>query len=55
LHGLARGFAGSFLLFGSVLLIAAFATALRGAVLPPRLVSDLSAEEVANYATGSIS
>lgn len=32
-------------------MIAAFATALRGAVLPPLLVSDLSAKEVANYAS----
>lgn len=50
LHGAARGCAGIALLLGSLLLIAASVTALRGALLP-RLVSALSTEEVANYAT----
>jgi hypothetical protein len=50
LHGAARGCAGIALLVGSLLLIAASVTALRGALLP-QLVSALSTEEVANYAT----
>lgn len=35
---------------GTILLIAAFVTALRGTLLP-NLVSDISAKEVANYLT----
>ena len=50
LHGAARACAGVSLLVGSALLIAASVTALRGTLIP-RLVPDLSAEEVANYAT----
>jgi hypothetical protein len=50
LHGVARPCAGISLLLGSLLLIAASVTALRGALLP-QFVSDLSTEEVANYAT----
>ncbi|HEX3737104.1 MAG TPA: hypothetical protein VHV53_06135 [Solirubrobacterales bacterium] len=48
LRGLARDCAGASLLVGALLLIVALVTALRG-TLVPRLVSDLSAEEVANY------
>jgi hypothetical protein len=48
LHGVARGCAGLSLLVGSLLLIAASVTALRGASVP-WVVSGLSAEEVANY------
>jgi hypothetical protein len=50
LHGAARTAAGIALLLGAVLLIAAFVRALRGTLLP-KLVSDISAEEVANYTT----
>jgi hypothetical protein len=50
LHGVGRGCAGVSLLIGSLLLIAASVTALRGALLP-RLVSDLSTKELANYVT----
>lgn len=50
LNGEARCAAGIALLLGSVLLIAAFVTALRGTLLP-QLVSDISAREIANYTT----
>jgi hypothetical protein len=50
LHGVGRDCAGIALLLGSIFLIAAFVTALRGTLLP-QLVSDISAEEVANYTT----
>jgi hypothetical protein len=50
LHGVAQGCAGASLLVGSLFLICASVSALRGASVP-RVVSDLSAEEVANYAT----
>jgi hypothetical protein len=50
LHGVARDSAGIALLVGAIFLIAAFVTALRGTLLP-QLVSDISAEEVANYTT----
>lgn len=50
LHGAARDLAGIALLVGAIFLIAAFVTALRGTLLP-KLVSDISAEEVANYLT----
>jgi hypothetical protein len=48
LHGSARDLAGTSLLVGSVLLIAALAAALRGTLLP-QIVSDISTREVANY------
>ena len=48
LHGAARDVAGVSLLLGVLLLVASLATALRGTLLP-RLVSDISAKEVANY------
>lgn len=50
LHEAARVAAGTALLVGAICLIAAFVTALRGTLLP-HLVSDISAEEVANYTT----
>jgi hypothetical protein len=50
LDGVARGCAGVALLVGSVFLIAAFMTALRGSPLRS-LVAGLSADEVANYTT----
>jgi cytochrome c biogenesis factor len=50
LHGTARDCAGISLLIGVLLLVAALVTALRGTLLPA-LVSDVSAEEVSNYAT----
>lgn len=50
LHGAARGCAGAALLVGSLLLIGASVSALRGASVP-WVVSDLSTEEVANYAS----
>lgn len=50
LHGPARDAAGASLLIGSLMLFAALAAALRGTLLP-RLVSDISAKEVANYAS----
>jgi hypothetical protein len=50
LHGVARGCAGISELLGSVLLIAASVTALRGTPVP-RLVPGLSADEVSNFAT----
>lgn len=50
LHGVARDCAGASLFVGSLLLIAASVTALRGALLP-RFVADLSTQEVANYLT----
>jgi hypothetical protein len=49
-HHLARIATGISLLIGTMLLIAAFVTALRGTLLP-NLVSDISAEEIANYTT----
>jgi cytochrome c biogenesis factor len=49
-HCAARAATGVALLIGAVCLIAAFVTALRGTLLP-NLVSDISAEEVANYTT----
>lgn len=49
-HGAARVASGVSLLLGTILLIAAFITALRGTLLP-NLVSDISAEEIANYTT----
>jgi hypothetical protein len=48
LHGPARDVAGISLLVGSLCLIAALAAALRATFLP-QLVSDISADEVANY------
>ncbi|MCW2979890.1 MAG: hypothetical protein JWO14_1617 [Solirubrobacterales bacterium] len=50
LHGAARDAAGASLLIGALLLITSLAMALRGTLLP-RLVSDISAKEVANYAS----
>lgn len=49
-HSAARDAAGAALFIGVICLIVAFATALRGTLLP-NLVSDISAEEVANYTT----
>jgi len=49
-HYAARVTVGISLLIGTILLIAAFVTALRGA-LTPQSVSDISAQEVANYLT----
>jgi hypothetical protein len=46
----ARAAVGLSLLAGTIMLIAAFVTALQGALLP-RSVSDISAKEVANYIT----
>ena len=46
----ARAAVGLSLLAGTIMLIAAFVTALRGALLP-QSVSDISAKEVANYIT----
>jgi hypothetical protein len=48
LHGIARDGAGVWLLVGVLLLIASLVMALDGTVLP-RLVSDISAEEISNY------
>lgn len=48
LHGPAREAAGGSLLFGSVLLIASLAVALRATLVPPA-APDVSATEVANY------
>jgi hypothetical protein len=48
LHGIARDAAGVSLLAGSLLLIAALDSALRGTLLP-QPVSDISEVEVANY------
>jgi hypothetical protein len=48
LSGSARAVAGVALLLGGLLLIASLATALRGTLLP-QPVSDISADEVANY------
>jgi hypothetical protein len=48
LNGIARVAAGASLLAGSLLLIAALGSALRGTLLP-QPVSDISAREVANY------
>jgi hypothetical protein len=50
LPGVTRSCAGAFLLIGVLMLVASLVTALRG-TLAPRFVSDLSAEEVANYTT----
>jgi hypothetical protein len=49
-HHAARVAIGISLLVGTIMLIAAFVTALRGTLLP-QLVSDISAKEVANYIT----
>lgn len=49
-HHAARVAVGISLLIGMITLLAAFVIALRGALLP-QLVSDLSAQEVANYFT----
>lgn len=49
-HNAARVAIGISLLLGTILLIAAFLTALYGTLLP-NLVSDISAEEIANYTT----
>lgn len=49
-HHAARVAIGISLLIGMIMLLGAFVTALRGALLP-QLVSDLSAKEVANYVT----
>jgi hypothetical protein len=49
LDGVARDCAGVLLLIGVLMLVASLVTALRGTPAP-RFVSDLSAEEVANYA-----
>lgn len=49
-HHAARVAIGISLLVGTILLIVAFITALRGTFLP-QLVSDISAKEVANYVT----
>jgi hypothetical protein len=49
-HHAARVAIGVSLLVGTIMLIAAFVTALRGTLLP-QLVSDISAKEVANYIT----
>jgi hypothetical protein len=48
LHGSAREGAGISLLLAVLLLVASLVTALRGTLLP-RLISDISAEEVSNY------
>ena len=50
LGGPARQLAGAALLLGAIFLVAAFVTALRGTLLQ-HLVSDISAEEIANYTT----
>jgi hypothetical protein len=50
LHGVSRTIAGIALLLGAILLIGAFVRALHGTLLP-KLVSDISAQEVANYLT----
>jgi hypothetical protein len=50
----ARAAIGVSLLAGTILLILAFVTALRGTLLP-QLVSDISAREVANYLTDRFS
>jgi hypothetical protein len=50
LDGTAKAFAGASLLIGSLLLVAALTTALRGAIRS-RLRSDISIHEVANYTT----
>jgi hypothetical protein len=50
LDGAARACAGISLLVGALLLIASLAVALRGTALP-QLKSDISVEEVANYAS----
>jgi hypothetical protein len=48
LHGVARDCAGISIMVGVFLLVASLVTALRG-TLVPELVSEISAEEVANY------
>ncbi len=50
LHGAARGCAGASLLVGALSLIASLVVALRGTPVP-QAVADVSAEEVANYAS----
>jgi hypothetical protein len=50
LHGVARTSAGALLLVGAACLVAALVVAIRG-FLTPRLVVDVSLEEVANYAS----
>jgi cytochrome c biogenesis factor len=50
LHGAARGFAGGSILVGVLFLITSLVTVLRGTVLPT-LLSGVSVEEVANYAS----
>jgi len=50
LHGFARDLAGIALLAGVFLLVGSLVTALRGTPAPG-FISDLSAEEVANYTT----
>lgn len=50
LHGVPRDGAGIFLLIAVLLLVASLVTALDGTLMP-RLVSDISAEEVSNYAS----
>jgi hypothetical protein len=50
LSGMSRELAGASLLVGAILLVASLTIALRGTLLP-RLVSDISAREVANYAS----
>jgi hypothetical protein len=49
-HHEARVASGIVLLAGTILLVLAFVTALRGTLLPG-LVSDISAQEIANYTT----
>lgn len=51
LNGVPRDVAGVALLLGMILLIGALATSILGAPFRPRLVSDISAQEVANYPT----
>jgi hypothetical protein len=48
LDGIARGYAGISLLIGVVLLVASLVMALKGSLVP-RLVRNVSAEEVSNY------
>lgn len=51
LGGAPRDVAGIALLLGMILLVAALVTSILGAPFRPQLVSDISAREVANYAT----
>jgi hypothetical protein len=48
LDGIARGYAGMSLLIGVLLLVASLVMALKGSLVP-RLVQNVSAEEVSNY------